>query len=152
MPIPINMDVPADEFFAADYKQYKHKTVQINGWYRLNLFTRDTFRGQIIVPGYHVTNYKMLDIRLERRHGVYTDVLQYLLPSSDSTNRLYADSFGILWMQRPIFHNAMIVPFVDNESSIINSPIITLNTATIEEAMIVFQNIMSIKNSYWESQ
>ena len=142
--IPIRIEAESIEIQATNLDVFEHRTVQISGWYRFNLFSDDRFRGQITVTGHDLTYNEMLDVRFRSHLGVFRGVMAYSKINENENNRIQTHLFGVI-ESGLLFRNAIIVLFEYNvmedgtrassrSSSISTSPVIILNVNTYEEA------------------
>lgn len=64
IPIPINKSYPAKEIQIGNPDSMVDCQVDIKGYYNFNIFTKDTFKGQIKISDYPLTGKNMRDLNL----------------------------------------------------------------------------------------
>lgn len=152
VPIPIHLDVNAIELRVKNFDYFEDRTVQINGWYSLNLFTENRFRGEIVISGHNITHSEMLDLRFVNRRGVFSGIIEYYKDSGNDRNRPQRHLFGVIH-SRVFFRDAIIVLYEDyvteygnniRISDPLTSPIVVLNAETSEDAKAILQ-ILNIR-------
>ncbi len=69
IPIPVRFSVPAVEIKLDDKDFLEHRTINVHGWYRINIFTDCQFSGRITISGYPETFNRMSDIQFMKDAG-----------------------------------------------------------------------------------
>ncbi len=66
IPFKINREYEAIEIKIDDESYLETKTINMTGKYKFNIFTDDTFEGQITIPEYEITSWKMNTIDFDK--------------------------------------------------------------------------------------
>lgn len=69
IPFKINREYEAIEIKIDDESYLETKTINMNGKYKFNIFTDDTFEGQITIPEYKITSWEMDRLYFHKNGG-----------------------------------------------------------------------------------
>lgn len=89
IPFPINKKFDAIEIKLDDPSYLETRRISISGNYRFNLFTDNTFQGQIFVPEYELTSGKM-------------DKIQFMKDIDNGCPLVYKNESGTIADGRPL--------------------------------------------------
>ena len=103
VPFPVHLELDALEVCPADAAIAVNRTILLDGYYRFNLFSPDSFTGAIHVSGYEnqAGSYAADPIPLESHHG---GQIVYRFPLEPSDNMWQERQFLLGWMhaRRPL--------------------------------------------------
>lgn len=111
IPFPVNRDYPAKQIWLNDPTYMEECTISISGYYHFNLFTGDTFTGQVTLSDYPLTAESMLPLTFSP-DGSFLDYRYKLKSGNDSLPVTMSYSFGILF-GRPMMRDICIIVYTD---------------------------------------
>lgn len=112
VPIPINKTYNAKEIKLDDPTYVVDRQIEVSGYYYINLFTTDVFKGRITVSGYPRTATAQMDMRSIsiNRDGA---VLDYYYTQSRDEAQAKNHLFGMVFSKR-LLGEMCILPYTQN--------------------------------------
>ncbi|CAK7058428.1 hypothetical protein [Tissierella sp.] len=119
IPFPINKELDAVEIKLDDPSYLETRKIHISGTYRLNLFTDNTFQGQIFVPEYELTSGKMDEIQFMKDidNGCPLVYKNEIGAIADDRPLEEDYSFGRI-LSRPLFHRMVILVYGESKGDV----------------------------------
>lgn len=141
LPMPVSRTVPARMICLADESVFEEVTVTFRGHYRLNLFSKDSFSGKIIISGQPLSEDSLSTSLAISRQPVFENIMRYDTGPLDSP-------YGQLLSGR-FFRTFAIAVFEPGDAargqasfSYTDGTFIVKNTVSREDAVHALQKIL----------
>lgn len=106
---PVNRDYPAKQIWLNDPTYMEECTISISGYYHFNLFTGDTFTGQVTLSDYPLTAESMLPLTFGL-DGAFLNYRYELTPVGESLPATMSYDFGIIY-SKPMMREVCIIVY-----------------------------------------